>query len=142
MPLALLNLIRLHGKAMLRRSLRGVRTVRGAIFLSLGGLMILMWLASGFFSAYRATRTDPETVRRFFPMWLLMICVLNLVTSAGERAIAFTPPEVDFLFPGPFTRRQLLGAIYSCGSSETTLSERPDARKRRPAQNPSQVDAT
>ena len=59
-------------------------------------------------SAYSTGRTDPETVRTFFPMWLLAVCVLNLVTSAGERAIAFTPSEVDFLFAGPFTRRELL----------------------------------
>jgi hypothetical protein len=109
MPIALLELIALHGNARLRRSLRGVLTVRGATFLVLSGLIIAIWLASGFFGADRAEHADPDTVRTFFPIWLLTICVLNLMTSAGERAIAFTPPEVDLLFPGPFTRRQLLG---------------------------------
>jgi hypothetical protein len=33
----------------------------------------------------------------------------NLFASFGENAIAFTGAEVDFLFPGPFTRRTLLG---------------------------------
>src|SRR5206468_6450343 len=35
-------------------------------------------------------------------------CVLTLITSAGDRAIAFTAGEVDQLFPGPFGRRQLI----------------------------------
>ena len=58
MPLALLNLIRLHGKAAARRSLRGVRTVRGAIFLSLGGLMILMSVA--FTALWGHVTADPN----------------------------------------------------------------------------------
>ena len=109
MPIALLTLIALHAHARLRRALRGVRTVRGVMFLALGGSIVAIWMASGFFGAHHAWRTDPDTVRAFYPIWLLTICVLNLMTSAGERAIAFTPAEVDLLFPGPFTRRQLLG---------------------------------
>ena len=32
------------------------------------------------------------------PLALLGICLLTIVTSAGDKAIAFTPGEVDFLF--------------------------------------------
>jgi Putative ABC exporter len=109
MPIALLALIALHGKAMFRRSVRSVGTVRGVMFLALSAAMIALWLISGSLGAPHGSRTDPETVRAIFPWWLLGICVLNLLTSAGERAIAFSPAEVDFLFPGPFTRRQVLG---------------------------------
>ena len=45
----------------------------------------------------------------YFPIGMLAFCVMTLVTTAGERTVAFTPAEVDFLFPGPFSRRQLLG---------------------------------
>ena len=31
-----------------------------------------------------------------------------MFTSVGEQAICFSPSEIDFLFPAPFTRRQLL----------------------------------
>jgi hypothetical protein len=34
--------------------------------------------------------------------------VLNIVTAAGEKAISFSPAEVNLLFAGPFSRRQLL----------------------------------
>jgi hypothetical protein len=107
MPIALLQLIVLHNRAMLRRALRGLRTARGAVFVALGAVLIATWLTSKHLDASSAGGSD--AIRTFFPMWLLSICVLNLLTSAGERAIAFAPPEIDFLFPGPFTRRQLLG---------------------------------
>jgi hypothetical protein len=32
----------------------------------------------------------------------------NIVTAAGEQAIAFSPAEVNLLFTAPFSRRQLL----------------------------------
>jgi hypothetical protein len=47
-------------------------------------------------------------LREIAPMALLGVCVLTIISSAGDKAIAFTPGEVDMLFPGPFTRRQLL----------------------------------
>src|SRR3954471_474367 len=108
MPRALLKLIFLHFKAFLRGSVRGMGTVRGAVFLALGICVMALWLGSTFFGAFLQPRTDPGKTRELFPIWLLAACVLNLATSAGERAIAFTPPGVDFLFPGPVTRRQLL----------------------------------
>jgi hypothetical protein len=51
-----------------------------------------------------------ESVRRFGPLGLLALCLLQLVYSSSEKAVVvFTPPETNFLIAGPFTRRQLLG---------------------------------
>jgi hypothetical protein len=61
---------------------------------------------------YRATampRANPQAVRIVAPFAILGFCIGNLVASVGENAVAFTAAEVDFLFPGPFSRRQLLG---------------------------------
>src|SRR5438552_1277535 len=106
---ALLKLIRLQARAFRRRSLRGVKTWRGALFLGLGLIGFALWLGTSLINAMLAKRPEPEKVKLFFPLAMLGICVSNLASSAGDRAIAFTPPEVDFLFPGPFSRRQLLG---------------------------------
>jgi hypothetical protein len=105
----LLTLIRLQARAFRRRSLRGVKTWRGAMFLALGMVGFLLWLSTSLINAFIARRPDSEKVQLFFPLAMLGICVSNLASSAGDRAIAFSPPEVDFLFPGPFSRRQLLG---------------------------------
>ena len=57
---------------------------------------------------YTQPRGDPSAVTIYLPTVLLTFCIANLIGAAGERAIAFTPAETDFLFPGPFTRRELL----------------------------------
>src|SRR5207249_1576929 len=35
-------------------------------------------------------------------------CVLNVVFSPNERTVYFSPAEVQFLFAGPFSRREIL----------------------------------
>ena len=79
------------------------------IFLAIGILAFLMWLGPSVAHAYLVKHSDPSRLRLIYPLVLLGFCVMNLITTAGERAVAFSPAEVDFLFAGPFTRRQLLG---------------------------------
>ncbi len=105
---ALALLIWLQLRARVRRSVRGARTTRGAIFLALGVVVILLWIGPSLVSAYQGRRTDPEKTATILPLLLLAMFVSNVVTTAGERAVAFTPAEVDLLFAAPFTRRQLL----------------------------------
>src|SRR3954453_9635397 len=104
---ALIKLMGLQGRGLFRRILRGARTVRGAVFFAFGVAIAAMWLASVLLSA-TMQRPNPEYVRGVAPLILLGICLLTTMTSAGDKAVAFTPGEVDLLFPGPFTRRQLL----------------------------------
>ena len=104
---ALIKLMRLQGRGMLRRIGRGARTRRGAAFFAVGVLMFGLWIASLSLNA-SGKRSDPNHVRLVAPLVLLGVCLLSAFTSAGEKAIAFTPGEVDFLFPGPFRRRELL----------------------------------
>ena len=85
--------------------LRGVRTVRGLTFLLLGILMMSSWLGSAVYRSVRMRHADPQLVRTVAPFAILGFCLSNLFASAGEKAIVFTGPEVDFLFPGPFSRR-------------------------------------
>jgi hypothetical protein len=42
------------------------------------------------------------------PEVLLLYCLANVLGSSGERAVYFTPGEIQFLFPGPFGRREVL----------------------------------
>ena len=71
--------------------------------------MFFLWFAGTMTNAILLPRSNPQNVLMYFPIGMLAFCVMTLVTTAGERAVAFTPAEVDFLFPGPFSRRQLLG---------------------------------
>lgn len=88
----------------LRRSLKSVRGVLMLLFVvGIFGSMILPGIMvsrgplqpSGFINDYGACL-------------LLAYLLILLLTSAGEKAISFSPSEVDFLFPAPFSRRQLI----------------------------------
>jgi hypothetical protein len=104
----LLVLYRLQSRAVFRRLVGNLRSVKG-VFLALFGVAVIgLWLAPSLWQAMRSPRTDPRVVQDAVPILLLATCLLQAFTSGGDRAIAFTPAEVDFLFPGPFTRRQLL----------------------------------
>jgi Putative ABC exporter len=107
---ALWLLIRLRLTSAFRRLKRNVATVKGALLAAVGLLLFVPWMVSVVFFG-RPTAYEPgavEQVLRFGPLVLLTYCVLNLSFQTGEGVLAFTPAEVNFLFPGPFTRRQLL----------------------------------
>jgi len=113
MDRALWNLLLLRFRGWLRRLGRSLVTVKGVLV----ALLCLVFLAPVilalvFHSMSGATEpsaAEPmEAIRRFAPLALLLVCVLNIVTAAGEQAISFSPAEVNLLFAGPFSRRQLL----------------------------------
>lgn len=111
MHVALRTLWRLQRRAALRQALRGVKTWRGAfllvLFLAIAGAVYVpnLVMIAGHGAAFSPAR---DVTREFAPLGMLALTLLVLCTSAGERAFYFPPCEVDFLFAGPFTRRELL----------------------------------
>src|SRR5690348_15967939 len=99
---ALVTLILLQGKALVRRFARTARSPRGVVFVGLAIVLLASWLVPGVTRQYVGNRLPPATARAMFPMAMLGLCVVNLVTSLGDRAVAFLPPEVHLLFPAPF----------------------------------------
>jgi hypothetical protein len=105
--------MKLRLKGWARRLARNVQTVRGAILTAIFGVMLLFWLSSVIFSAAMAgatstSTTSAEYVERFAPLALLIYCISMIATSGTTAPFVFSPAEVQFLFSGPFTRRQLL----------------------------------
>jgi len=49
-----------------------------------------------------------QTVSSILPLGFLGLSMLMALMSMGEKGIYFSPAEINFLFSGPFTRRQLL----------------------------------
>ena len=90
---------------MLRKTVRGARSKRGIALFALGLAVIVLWVAPAVALAMRGEKGDVNQFRALVPLGLLGMCMLSLMTSAGERAIYFSPGEVEFLFPGPFVRR-------------------------------------
>jgi hypothetical protein len=106
---ALLLLVRLQAYGWLRFLVRNLRTVKGAILAVVGLLVFVPWILTLVAMPEHTPAYPPEKLRLYGPAILLAYCVLNVLTSSGERAVYFTPAEVQFLFAAPFGRRELLG---------------------------------
>ena len=86
---------------------KNLRTVRGVLLALVGLCVFVPWLGSALFAPHVAG-VEPRQLERFGPALLLLYCVVNVVFSSHERAVYFSPAEVQFLFTGPFSRRQIL----------------------------------
>ncbi len=91
-----------------RNLVRSLGTVKGVLLAAVGLGVFLLWFSSLLLTTGTPTYTHDQ-IREWGPAGLLFYCLLNVVSTPGERAIYFSPGEVNFLFPGPFGRRELLG---------------------------------
>jgi hypothetical protein len=118
MDRALWLLLYLRGVGLLRHWGRRLRTFRGLLLAGLGALLLAPAFLAGLLAPSFQVEAQLALVRRYGPFALLGFCILNIVLSSDERAVYFAPAEVEFLFSGPFRRRQLLlyrivGGIFS-----------------------------
>lgn len=121
---ALTHLLRLQFRARFRWMFGGsnTRKVRGKLFMAIGVGVLLLSLAPSVVYRVMHDRKDPQSMRVILPIGMLAFVIASLISAAGERAIAFTPAETDFLFPGPFTRRELLGYKILKGAGTSLIS--------------------
>jgi putative Ca2+/H+ antiporter (TMEM165/GDT1 family) len=98
----------LQTRGWMRSLVRKLRTVKGALLGIVGLGVVVLWLLAVTASPKEQAGINPDDLRRHAPTAFIAYCVLTVLMSRGERAFYFSPAEVNFLFPGPFTRRQLL----------------------------------
>ena len=115
MTRALWLLFRLRITGFFRRIGRNFQTTKGALLTIFTLLILGSWLATTCGGLMVTGNSDggvsAETLAKiddYAPFALLAYCLLVIGTSAPATPISFTPAEVQFLFTGPFTRRQLL----------------------------------
>lgn len=88
------------------------------VLLVLGTAFVLLVIAAGQIPAWRAASVDPEAVaERLRTARLLTPLVLTafvLLIDVSGRGLYFRPAEIDFLFPAPVPRRDLL--LYQIAS--------------------------
>jgi hypothetical protein len=104
---ALFKLTYLLFKGWVRRQFSGgsiKRTVAGIV----AAVMFLLWF--GNFAVWTAfgTAMDPRDTLMLLPAILTALALVPILLGNDDRALAFTPAEIDFLFPGPFSRRDLV----------------------------------
>jgi ABC-2 type transport system permease protein len=110
---ALFKLIALSFKSIFRRAFRNARTIKGAFLIFFTALTIFMMIGPSLFAALTLRHRPgmPQFtgwLEPYLPLMLLGGCLFIIFGPASETAISFTPAEIDFLFPAPFERRELL----------------------------------
>ncbi len=115
-------LLQLRIYAFLRRWGRGLKTPKG-LLLAIMGACVFLPMTLPFFVVPRVmVGTQIEAIRRFGPLALFVYSLLNILLSSGDRAIYYSPAEVDFLFCGPYRPRQILIYKIVCGISAALLT--------------------
>jgi hypothetical protein len=110
---ALWKLFRLSEKASRRALLRGARTVRGALLLAFLIGVLGSWLVTivGMTLVMRGHAESPfqaGSAAPYLPPILMAFFLQSVLASRGVGHLYFSPAEIDFLFAGPFHRRELL----------------------------------
>jgi hypothetical protein len=113
MHTALWKLYRLRVRGSIRSMVGKLKSVRGAALAVFTLLVLGMMLGPNLVMAFEFGRAgvmgrSADSFCEVVPVAMLLYVVLSIVTSLGERAIYFSPSDVDFLFPAPFSRRQIL----------------------------------
>ena len=108
----LLHWLRL--RAWFRRMFRNAGTVRGALFMAAGFLFFAFVVGPNIVLRLVQVENSPahatslERARHGGPLLLFAYCALTVLFASAEQGISFTAAEVQFLFSGPFSRRQVL----------------------------------
>lgn len=111
LPGSLRLLLWMHIRGFWRRMVRNARTPKGLVLTLVGVGIFVLWFGPLLLSmtyGKQSLRADPSIIRDWMPLGMLVLCVVTLLTSAGGRPVTFTPAETDFLFCGPYSRRQIL----------------------------------
>ena len=116
----LARLIKLRARSRIRILKRTAGTVRGRLYAAVAIALVGLWAAALAFT-HLAPMDSPHDARRraiedmgtdnartAASLFMLAFFVLNQLSPGGRALLNFHASEVDFLFPGPFSRRQLL----------------------------------
>ncbi|MHA3980111.1 putative ABC exporter domain-containing protein [Halovulum sp. GXIMD14794] len=115
MDVALLRLLAMRMRGGLRLRMMQIMSLRGALFfLALGGIIWLL-IATGepvpnvrlFGGAGLDSQAMRDQISTFMPLGLLGMTLLTVALTTGP-SFHFSPTEINFLFVGPFSRRDLI----------------------------------
>ena len=90
MPPALILLLKLQFRGVLRSARRRARGAKGAAFAIIGVVIFVVWLGPAIATGAIMPRSDPAKVRLIVPWAILLATVLSTFSGAGDKAIAFS----------------------------------------------------
>ena len=118
---ALLFLTRLRFKAKLRSWGRGLRQPKRLLLLLLGVILVGLFVASQFAAGEDGRPFDGEYSAIGLAGFLTFFLAATSYGTLRNGSMAFTPAEVQFLFPGPVGTRALIAShLLSAGAKSLT----------------------
>jgi hypothetical protein len=105
---ALWTLIRLRSLGRIRRALTDLRTPSGALVFLFGFAIVGLSIESVRGGHPLSHSLTPDQLGELYRSGMLMFLFVGQIKALGDRAIYFSRSEADFLFAGPFHRRDLL----------------------------------
>jgi hypothetical protein len=105
---ALRRLMALQARGWLRRQITGGSPLRRLLRLVAVALFVLWMVTRAMRGFTFATPVASEAILDKAPYYIAVLAVIPLLFGNEDRALAFSPPEIDFLFAGPFARRDLV----------------------------------
>ncbi|MEP5199928.1 MAG: putative ABC exporter domain-containing protein, partial [Paracoccaceae bacterium] len=125
---ALRQLLILRLRGGLRQRLLQMASVRGLLFtLAFGGIIWFLIISNSssdtsiFGSAALDRQAFREQILTFMPLGMLGLSLLTVLMTTGPT-FHFSPNEINFLFTGPFRRRDLILYKFSAYVAGVTLS--------------------
>lgn len=104
-PAALLRLILIRYKGVIRRLFRG--SAKRKVFAAVGMGIMALYILPAAFNRQRPN-VNPDTLRLWLPLALVGFVIIQLFARAKRDPMTFQPAELDLVVPGPFSRRQLV----------------------------------
>ena len=105
---ALRRLMALQARGWLRRQITGGSPLR-RVFRLVAVVLFALWMVTRAVRGFAFAMPVPsEAILDKAPYYIAILAVLPLLFGNEDRALAFSPPEIDFLFAGPFARRDLV----------------------------------
>ena len=128
MDAALCQLLILRLRGGLRQRLLQLASLRGLLFtLAFGGIIWFLIVSHGSsgtsFLGFAALdrQASSEQIITFMPLSMLGLSLLTVVMTTGPT-FHFSPNEINFLFTGPFRRRDLIVYKFAAYVAGVTLS--------------------
>lgn len=108
-------LMGLRAKGWVRRWARNLGSLKGTLLALVGALFFLPAIVTAFLIPRIQAAEQSALIRQHGPLGLLAYCLLNVLLSSGERALYYSPAEVNLLFSAPYRPRQLVAYRVAAG---------------------------
>ena len=124
---ALIKLLRLRARALVRKIVLGLRGLRSPRRSALTLITLAFVVAQtsmmliGTFAGGDVFSVNLDIVGTWLPIGLMLFFLVQVLSPNSQAVLAFTPPEMQFLFPAPFPRHHLILYKIVGGISVLTL---------------------